>query len=42
MKKIILFLLLLFSYSVNAQIIPSFQGVYDKKTNATGTVIISW
>jgi hypothetical protein len=31
MKKIILFLLLLFSYSVNAQIIPSFQGVYDKK-----------
>jgi|TARA_B100000678_G_C18055513_1_gene440481 hypothetical protein len=36
------FLLVLFSYLVNVQILPSFQGVYDKKTNATGTVIISW
>ena len=34
-----MFLLVFFSYSVNAQMIPSFLGVYDKKNpNATGTV----
>ena len=39
MKKIVLFLLVFFSYSVNAQIVPSFLGVYDKKNpNSTGTV----
>ena len=40
MKKIVLFLLVFFSYSVNAQMVPSFLGVYDKKLNpnATGTV----
>ena len=31
MRKIILFLLVFFSYSVNAQMAPSFLGVYDKK-----------
>ena len=39
MNKNILFLLVFFSYSVNAQMVPSFLGVYDKKNpNSTGTV----
>jgi hypothetical protein len=40
MKKRILFLLMFFSYSLNAQMVPSFLGVYDKKLDpdATGTV----
>jgi hypothetical protein len=39
MKKRVLFLLVFFSYSVNAQMVPSFLGVYDKKNpNGTGTV----
>ena len=33
MRKIVLFLLVFFSYSVNAQMTPSFLGVYDKKSN---------
>ena len=40
MRKIVLFLLVFLSYSVNAQMVPSFLGVYDKKLDpdATGTV----
>jgi len=39
MRKTVFFLLVFFSYSVNAQMVPSFLGVYDKKPpNATGTV----
>ncbi|HIF49654.1 MAG TPA: hypothetical protein EYQ68_07200, partial [Cytophagales bacterium] len=34
MKKTILFLLVLFSYSLNAQMVPSFQGVYNKRTDS--------
>ena len=43
MRKIVLFLLVFFSYSVNAQMVPSFLGVYDKKPDpdATGTVTIT-
>jgi hypothetical protein len=33
MKKTVLFLLMFFSYSVNAQMVPSFLGVYDKKSS---------
>ena len=33
MKKTYLFLLGFFSYSLHAQIVPSFLGVYDKKSS---------
>ena len=35
MKKNILFLLVFLSYSVNAQMVPSFLGVYDKKSSVS-------
>ena len=35
MRKIALFLLVFFSYSVNAQMVPSFLGVYDKKSSVS-------
>ena len=35
MRKIVLLLLVFLSYSVNAQMVPSFLGVYDKKSSAS-------
>ena len=35
MRKIVLFLLVFLSYSVNAQMVPSFLGVYDGKYSFT-------